>query len=475
MEETELRKDGYFVGKQKIIVPVAKGQVYTVPIHDLGNSGEGIGRVEGFTVFVPFALPEEVVKARITVVKKNYAVGEIEEIVMPSPHRIEPTCSVYGRCGGCQLQHVSYEEELRLKTEKVKNVMTRIGKIDASLVKPTLGPDEPWLYRNKMQVPVGRTKQGSMAEPMMGFYARGSHDIVPFETCQIQLEANNQLAKACRRIAVELGVAPYDEESGTGVLRHVIGRIGHRPDGEWMLILVTATKVLPKAEEWVARLRDQFPQLVSIVQNYNPAKTNVIMGPTNKVLWGEEYINDYIGDLAFRLSPHSFFQVNPVQIEVLYGKALEYANLTGSETVIDAYCGTGTISLFMARQAKRVIGLEIVEPAIRDAKKNAKHNGITNTEFMVGDATKVMPALYQKGERPDVIVVDPPRVGCTPEVLEAMAAMEPERIVYVSCNPATLARDIALLKELGYEAKEVQPVDMFPQTSHVEAVALLVK
>lgn len=469
-------------------VPVAKGQVYEIAIESLGNSGEGVGRYEGFTVFVPFALPGERISARITLVKKNYAVGTLVEILEPSPHRIEPVCPVYGTCGGCTLQHVTYEEQLRLKTQKVRDIMERIGKTNPDLVQPALGPKQPWPYRNKMQIPVGwgvdtgsklqgqtgKTQAGGANElkPVLGFYAMGSHDIVPCTNCAIQNEGNNQIAAVCERLIRETGLTPYNEVTGEGMIRHIIGRIG---ENGWMVIIVSTAKTLPQAEHWISEIRKHLPQVTSIVLNHNSRKTNVIMGRDCTLLWGDETISDTIDDLKFRLSPHSFFQVNPEQTLVLYKKALEYANLTGEETVIDAYCGTGTISLFLAKQAKHVIGIEIVEPAIVDAKANAKRNGITNVEFIAADAAKEMPQLVKRGVKADVVVFDPIRAGCKEEVLKAAATMKPKHMVYVSCNPASMARDICVLRELGYEVQTVQPVDMFAMSAHVEAVALITR
>lgn len=449
-------------------VPVAKGQVYDVRINGLGNSGEGVGRYEGFTVFVPFALPEELVKVQIDLVKKKYAVGKVVEILESSKHRKEAECPVYGICGGCQLQHVTYEEQLNLKTQKVRDIMERIGKTNPDLVQPALGPESPWHYRNKMQIPVG----GKVGQAELGFYAMGSHSIVPCTNCKIQDDGNSKIAAVCERLITESGLMPYNEVTGEGEIRHIIGRIGK---SGWMVIIVSTKDTLPNAEHWIETIRREIPEVTSIVLNHNPKKTNVIMGRDCKLLWGEETITDMIDELNFRLSPHSFFQVNPEQTSVLYKKALEYAGLTGNETVIDAYCGTGTISLFLAKQAKHVIGIEIVEPAIVDAKANAERNGITNTRFIAADAAEEMPRLLKEGVKADVIVFDPIRAGCKEEVLKAAAAMKPERIVYVSCNPASMARDIVVLRELGYEVEIVQPVDMFPQTSHCEAVSRLVR
>lgn len=450
-------------------VPVAKGQVYEIAIESLGNSGEGVGRYEGFTVFVPFALPGERISARITLVKKNYAVGALVEILKPAPHRVEPTCPVYGTCGGCQLQHVTYEEQLRLKTQKVRDIMERIGKTNPDLVQPALGPDNPWHYRNKMQIPVGAD---SAKGAVLGFYAMGSHDIVPCTNCAIQNDGNNQIVAVCERLIRETGLMPYNEVTGEGMIRHIIGRIGEKG---WMVIIVSMAKTLPQAEYWVSEIRKNLPQVTSIVLNHNPRKTNIIMGRDCTLLWGDETIRDTIDDLKFRLSPHSFFQVNPEQTLVLYKKALEFANLTGEETVIDAYCGTGTISLFLAKQAKHVIGIEIVEPAIVDAKANAERNGITNVEFIAADAAKEMPNLVKRGVKADVVVFDPIRAGCKEEVLKAAASMKPKHMVYVSCNPASMARDIVVLRGLGYEVETVQPVDMFPMTAHVEVISKLVR
>ena len=448
-----------------IDAPVSLGASYEIDITGIGDGGEGVGRYEGFTVFVPFALPEERVRARIVTLKKNYAVGVLEFVVVPSPHRIEPPCDAFGTCGGCRLQHVDYAAQLELKTQKVRNVIERIAKLDPAIVKSAAGPSDPWYYRNKMQLPIG----GTSASPLLGFYAMNSHDIIAHETCLIQDDMNNRLARACEELIRMTGVAPYDESTGEGLLRHAVGRI-NRDGTEAMLILVT-TRPLADGDIWVRHLREACPILSSVVNNINPKRTNVILGSENKVLYGNGYIRDAIGELEFRISPHSFFQVNPTQTLQLYEQALLYADLKSDDTVIDAYCGTGTISLFMAKRAKRVIGIEIVEPAVRDAEQNATRNGVTNATFIADDATRAMPKLYADGVRPDVVVFDPARAGCTPEVLDAAVMMHPKRMVYVSCNPASMARDLAILAAKGYVATEVQPVDMFPQTPHVECVA----
>ena len=454
--------------KKQQKAPVCVGNTYTITIHGTGSSGEGVGRYEGFTVFVPYALPNETVQVKITVVKKNYAVGDIIEVITSSAERVDPKCEVYGNCGGCQLQHASYTEQLRLKTESVKAVIERIAKCDPSLVLPCIGPKEPWQYRNKMQMPVG----GTLDNIRMGFYQKGSHSIINHEHCPIQDVGNDAIRKVCYEAMKDLGIEPYDEHTESGVLRHVVGRIGKE---EWMVILVSRTVNIPRESELVEHIVTALPKVTSIVVNNNPKQTNVILGPTNRTLYGKDQITDYIKDLSFQLSPHSFFQVNPEQTTVLYDTALEFADLKGHETVIDAYCGTGTISLFLAHKAKHVIGIEIVAPAIEDAKKNALRNGYDNTEFIVGDAAVEMPKLYKQGIEPDVIVFDPIRAGCKEGVLHAAVGMAPERIVYVSCNPSSMARDIEILTKHGYELVKVQPVDMFPQTYHTEAVSLLAR
>ena len=447
-------------------IPVQAGKTYEVKINGLGSSAEGVGRIEDFTVFVPYALPEETVEVRIEEVKKSYAKGRLVRVIKASPERIEPKCAIYDKCGGCQLQHLSYEGQMQVKQQQVVDAITRIGGLQVPVL-PLIGAAEPWNYRNKMQFPVGKN-QGKIS---IGCYAQGSHDIIDTQDCSIQKTLNNDIVNAVREVAERLHLTAYDEHRHLGLLRHVVGRVGK--NGECMIVLVTSTRELRCAREIVKLLRKRLPKLVSVQQNVQTYHNNVIMGRETNLLWGRPTITDTIGSLTFHISPRSFFQVNTQQAEVLYNKAMEFANLTGQETVIDAYCGTGTITLFLARKARKVYGIEIVKPAIKDAEKNARDNRIKNAEFIVGDATDVMPRLYNQGIRADVVVVDPPRAGCTPVVLETFANMKPDRIVYVSCNPASLARDIAILDKLGYAAKKVQPVDMFPMTSHVESIALL--
>ena len=405
-------------------VPVEKGNVYELQIHTLGMSGAGVGRVEDFTVFVPGALPGETVRAAIDEVKKSYARGRVVELVKASRDRVEPPCPIYADCGGCQLMHMDYMAQLRAKRQQVIDAVTRIGKQKGVEVLPTLGAATPWNYRNKMQFPIGRDK----GHTVIGCFAQGSHRIIDTTDCRIQREGNNAIVNAVRDIVEKLRIPVYNEDRHTGVLRHVVGRVGL--DGD-MVVLVTATEKLPHERELVKLLRARLPRVLSIHQNIQTYRNNVILGRETRLLWGRPTILDKIGR------------------------------------------GTGTITLFLAQKARQVYGIEIVKPAIQDAKKNARDNGVKNAEFIVGDATAVMPRLYHQGIRADVVVVDPPRAGCTPVVLETFANMHPDRIVYVSCNPASLARDLAILDGLGYHAEKIQPVDMFPMTSHVESVALI--
>lgn len=450
-------------------VPVEKGKTYEIKINNLGNSAEGVGRVAEFTIFVPYALPTETVLAEIVEVKKSYARGKIIKIIKESAARVKPKCAIYDKCGGCQLEHLDYGAQLQAKRQQVIDAITRIGGQKNIFVEPTIGAATPWNYRNKMQFPIGKNK----GKVVIGCFAQGSHSIIDTCDCHIQKEGNNELVNAVRDIVTRLNIPVYNEDKHTGVLRHIVGRVGK--NGDIMAVIVTATKNLPREKEFVKSLIKAVPKVVSIQQNIQTYRNNVIMGRDTKLLWGKPTIIDSIGKLNFHISPRSFFQVNSEQAAVLYSKALEYANLKGDETVIDAYCGTGTITLFLAQKAREVIGIEIVKPAILDARKNARDNNVRNAEFIVGDATEVMPRLYREGRRADVVVVDPPRAGCTELVLKTFANMQPERIVYVSCNPASLARDIAILDKLGYKTQKIQPVDMFPNTSHVETVCLLSK
>ena len=449
--------------------PVKKNETIKLTFEDLTHEGNGVGKVNGYPLFVPYALPGEEATVKVVKVNKNFGFGKLLEVTKSSEDRVEPPCNVFYQCGGCQVQHMSYAMQLRMKRNQVMNVMRKVAHLDHVPVHETIGMKDPWRYRNKVQIPVGERH----GELITGFYRMRSHDIIDdMETCVIQDEVNDRTVHAIRRIANKVGITAYDEKADRGVLRHIMVRTGRETE-ETMVVLVTRTTKLPHKDALIRELTETFPHVKSIVHNINDRKTNVILGRKSKVIWGEEYIYDTIGDVKFAISARSFYQVNPYQTKVLYEKALEYAKITKDDVVIDAYCGIGTISLFLAKKAKKVYGVEVVPEAINDAKNNAKINGITNAAFTVGEAEKVMPEWKEQGLHPDVIVVDPPRKGCDLNFLQAMIDMEPKRIVYVSCNPSTLARDLRILEDGGYETKEIQPVDMFPQTNHVELVALM--
>lgn len=448
-------------------IPVKLNETYTASIRDLGIHGEGIGTVEGFTLFVPGALPGEMVTTKIVAAKKSYAQGRLISIEKPSPFRAKPECPAYHACGGCQISHLTYEGQLAVKEQRVRDVVSRIGGFSEALVLPVLPAEHPWNYRNKMAVPVAQATSG----PVAGYYRQGSHQVVPIEGCLIQEEENNRVLRFAEGFMIRHHIQGYNEKARKGSVRHIMARTGDK--GEVMVVIVTATPALPFQELWVKEMRELLPEVVSIYHNVQKSPGNVILGNTLHHLWGKKTLTASLAGLSFEVSPFSFFQVHRQQAEQLYAKALEYADLSGGETVIDAYCGTGTISLCLAKKAKKVIGIEIVKEAIDDAWKNAEFNHVGNVEFHAADAGKLMPVLYKQGLRPDVIVMDPVRAGCSEDVLKAAASMEPKRIVYVSCNPATFARDAAILSAAGYILRRVQPVDMFPQTMHVETVALL--
>lgn len=436
-----------------------------IKIHGLGSNGEGVGKMDGLAVFVEGALPGEEVLAEIETVKKNYAVAKLVEILKPSSERVKPFCPLYEQCGGCQLQHMSYAAQLKWKRQQVIDAVERIGKLDDVKIFDTLGMENPLRYRNKMQFPVGKGLK-------IGCYSRGSHKIIDATSCLIQNAGNDKILSAVRKVAAQFKLQPYDEDTHKGFLRHVMGRVGI--NGELMIVLVTATKNFPNEKNFVRALLKEIPEVTSIQQNVQTFRNNVILGRDTRVLYGKPTIHDSIGNLKFNISARSFFQVNTAQAEVLYKTARDFAELHGGETIIDAYCGTGTIGLFMARKARRIIGVEVVSSAVADAKRNARENNVRNAEFLVGDAVKVLPRLFDSGVYADVVIVDPPRAGCDRKVLETFAAMNPAKIIYVSCNPATLARDLKILAELNYRTTKIQPVDMFPFTSHVESVAQIV-
>lgn len=460
-----------------------KNDVLEIEITDQGTTGEGIGKVSGYTLFVKDTVIGDVAKVKVMKAKKNYAFARLVEIVKPSKYRVEPLCPVAKSCGGCQLQAMNYQQQLKFKQEKVFNNIRRIGGVEDFVMKPIMGMEElcikgheengPFHYRNKAQFPVGRDKEGRI---ISGFYAGRTHSIISVNDCLLGTGVNKTVMDIIKMYMTLEGVKPYDEVTHKGVVRHVLIREG-KHTGQVMVCIIINGDKLPQVDRLVEQLL-KVSGMTDISLNINKEKSNVILGDKIVNLYGPGYIEDYIGDVKFRISPLSFFQVNPVQTEKLYSKAMEYAKLTGSETVWDLYCGIGSISLFLAKNARKVIGVEIVEPAVEDAKVNARINNIENVDFISGAAEDVVPEYFQKhkGEpecNPDVIVVDPPRKGCDEKLLNTMVLMAPKRIVYVSCDSATLARDIKWLSDKGYKLVEATPCDMFGQSVHVETVVKL--
>ena len=457
-----------------------KNDIVTVEITDIGVSGEGIGHVDGYTLFIKDAVIGDVVEAKVMKAKKNYGYARLMKVITPSEYRVEPKCAFARRCGGCQIQEMSYDRQLVFKDQKIRGNLERIGgftkdQID-TVMQPVVGMEHPFGYRNKAQFPFGTDKEGN---PITGFYAGRTHDIIANTDCALGVEKNKEILEIILQYMRENKIKSYDEKTGKGLIRHALIRYGFKTK-EIMVCLVINGKKLPKAERLIEKLI-QIEGMTSITISPNTRRDNVIMGDSYEVLWGQGYITDYIGNVKYQISPLSFYQVNPVQTEKLYGLALEYADLKGDETVWDLYCGIGTISLFLAQKAKQVYGVEIVPQAIDDAKENAKINAIDNAEFFVGKAEEVLPEYYAEYEREhngetahaDVIVVDPPRKGCDETLLETIVKMQPEKVVYVSCDSATLARDLKYLCANGYEIRMCRGVDQFPQSVHVETVVLL--
>ena len=462
-----------------------KNELVKVKIEDIGVGGEGIGKVDGYTLFIKDAIIGDVVEAKVMKAKKNYGYARLMNVLTPSEDRVEEVvCPMARKCGGCQIQEMKYPAQLAFKESKVRGNLERIGEVPGELLDqimhPVVGMDEegmqPFRYRNKAQFPIGTDKDGRVTA---GFYAGRTHSIIGNTDCVLGVEVNEEILNCILDFMEEFEIPAYDEVKHKGLVRHVLLRYGFKTD-EIMVCLVINGKTIPHCHDLVGRLR-QIPGMTSITLSSNTAKTNVIMGDTIRLLWGQEFITDYIGEIKYQISPLSFYQVNPVQTEKLYGLALDYAGLTGNETVWDLYCGIGTISLFLAKKAKQVYGVEIIPQAIDDAKNNAKINNITNAEFYVGKAEEVLPEYYKEYEKThngetahaDVIVVDPPRKGCEESLLQTIVDMQPEKVVYVSCDSATLARDVKFLRAKGYELKDVTPVDQFPHTVHVETVVLL--
>ena len=440
-------------------------QVYTGTVEGYSSEGQGIVRLDGAVVFVPGAIRGEEIDLRVTKVMKTAAAGEIAAIRRPSPERRKPACPWFGQCGGCTFQHMTYAEELRAKEQRVRDALLRLGGTRVA-VEEMLGAPCVERYRNKSQYPVG-------ADGTVGFYRARSHQVVPVERCLIQSPQADRAAEALRRWMARYRVPTYDEKTGKGLVRHLYVRVNRA--GEALICVVANGRRLPREPELAALLREAVPSMAGLVLNTNTQRSNVILGDRYRTIWGESYLMDTLQGLEFRLSVPSFYQVNREQAEVLYSKALEFAGLRGTETVLDLYCGTGTITLCLARGAYRAIGAEIVPEAIEDARENAARNGVQKAEFFCGDASAVAARLAEEGLRPDVVVVDPPRKGLAEDVVETIAAMGPERVVYVSCDPGTLGRDVKRFAALGYEARRCAAVDLFPRTAHVETVLLLTR
>lgn len=447
---------------------LAVGQELTLAVYALAYGGEGIAKHNGMVVFIPDALPGDTVRARLTQVKQKFARGDIVEIVKPSADRIAPFCPYAGRCGGCTWQHLAYPSQLEAKRAFVENTLLHLGHLKQVEVLPTLKAAPQTGYRHKIQIPFQASPEGLRA----GFYAKQTHDVVPVEECPIQPAAGNRIFRAVRELAAEFGYSGYDETTQTGLIRHLVIRLGLNTK-EALAVLVTSVRDLPRLEDFTAELRRRVPELVGVVQNVNPEKTNVILGREFRLLAGRNHLYEVVKGLRYRISAESFFQVNPYQLPALADAVLQAAALTGREVAVDLFCGVGALTLEMARHSRLTVGVESVRSSIEDARANTHLNNLTGVEFILADALAGVQQLRAKGFQPDVVVLDPPRKGCDPKLLDQLAAWKPKRIVYVSCNPVTLARDLARLLRGSYRIQTVQPVDLFPHTYHVESVASL--
>ena len=449
-------------------MPVEKNKEYVVEIIDNGFEGEGIAKINDFTIFVPNAIKGEKVKILIVKVLKSYGYGKIIELLEKSIDRVKSDCDTYKRCGGCSLRHIKYEKTLEMKQNAVQSLVNKILKNKIEVQK-TLGMENPYYYRNKAQYPVGKNSEG---KAQIGVFANRTHEIIPIQECYMQNKKSQEVAKFVIEFINANNISVYNEKTRKGLVRHIVTKVGVKTN-EIMCVLVINGKEIPKEKELVTEVTKKFPEVKTIVKNINTQNTNVVMGKENIVIYGSGYIKDQLGKYIFKISPHSFYQVNPIQAENLYNIGVQAANISKNDIVFDLYCGIGTISLFMAQYAKKVYGIEIVEQAIQDAKENAKINNIENAEFIAGDVENVLDDLIKiKKVIPDVIMIDPPRKGMDNKSVENILNIKPKKLVYISCNPATLVRDLAKFEE-EYEVKTIKPVDMFPFTSHVECVAVL--
>lgn len=449
-------------------MPVEKNQEYIVEIIDNGYEGEGIAKIENFTIFIPNSIKGEKVRILIVKVLKSHAFGKVLEIIKTSEYRKESDCETYKRCGGCDLRHIKYEETLRMKQNAVQSLVNKTLENEVK-VEETLGMENPYNYRNKAQYPVGLDKEG---KPIIGVFANRTHEIIPIKECLIQNKKSENLAKFVLEFIKKNNISVYNEKTTKGLVRHIVTKIGIKTN-EIMCIIVINGRNIPKEKELVSEILKAFPEVKTIVKNINTKNTNVIMGKENINLYGDGYIKDKLGDFVFKISPLSFYQVNPIQAEKLYNIAVKGAEISKDDVVFDLYCGIGTISLFMAKYAKKVYGIEIVEDAIKDAKENSKLNNIKNSEFIAGDVEIVLDDLINKKKIiPDIIMVDPPRKGLDNKSINNILKISPKKVVYVSCNPATLVRDLKSLEE-KYEIKTIKPVDMFPFSKHIECVSVL--
>ncbi len=455
---------------EKTAIKIKKGQEFPLTIKRLGINGEGVGYFKKQVVFVPGALPGEEVVVEATNIHLKYAEAKIKKIRKKSPYRVQPPCPVYEQCGGCQLQHLDYEAQLREKRDIVIQAFERHCRIPVEdlHIKPTIGMDNPWNYRNKSQFQVGKRKEKVIA----GLYGLNSHQLIDISECFIQHQATNRVTNIVKMILEDLRIPIYDERKRTGLVRTIVARVGFHT-GDVQLVLITAKKELPRKELLIAEIKRRLPEVKSIVQNINGQKTSLIFGEETLLLEGEEYIQEVLGDLSFELSARAFFQLNPVQTVKLYDEVKKAAALTCKEKVVDAYCGVGTIGLWLAKEAGEIRGMDIIPEAIEDAKKNAARHGFTNTMYVTGKAEVLLPKWVKEGWKPDVIIVDPPRTGCDEQLLKTILQVKPQKVVYVSCNPSSLARDVDVLSKL-YQVDYIQPVDMFPHTAHVECVSRLV-